>query len=74
MVYKFNSDGLRENDKTCLEFSHEAGRLQIISSDYDNEMHVNFHLLELEEMDDMIIALTNIRNEIVQFREGVGAR
>ena len=71
MVYKFNSEGLQENDRTCIEFSHEAGRLQIISSDYDNEMLVNFHLLDLEEIDDMIIALTNLRNEIVQYREAV---
>lgn len=71
MVYKFNSEGLEEKDATNVEFSHTEGRLRIISSSYEDEMMVNFHHLEFEDIDDLIIALTNIRQEIVAYRESV---
>ncbi|MFD0964701.1 hypothetical protein [Pseudofulvibacter geojedonensis] len=67
MVYKFNAQGIDENTDTYLEFSTEEDRLMIISGDYDNELQNNIHYLNKEEINDLIIALTNLNNEIAEF-------
>lgn len=67
MVYKFSAQGIDENTDTYLEFSTEQDRLMIISGDYDNELQNNIHYLNKEEINDLIIALTNLNNEIAEF-------
>lgn len=69
MVYKFNAQGIDKNTDTYLEFSTEEDRLMIISGDYDNELQNNIHYLNKEEVNDLIIALTNLNNEIAEFEK-----
>ena len=67
MVYKFNAEGVDEDTNTYLEFSTSEDRLMIISGDYENESLTNIHYLNKEEINDLIIALTNLNNEIAEF-------
>ena len=64
MVYKFNSTDL---NGSTLEISCEANRLHLFTSDYENDYQWNSVYLSKEDIDDLIIALTNIKNEISQF-------
>jgi len=64
MIYKFNSRSENNQNDTYLEFSTENDELMIISGNYVDEIVSNAHYPQVSEIDNMIIALTNLKNEI----------
>ncbi len=68
MVYKFDSAGTSEKDNTYLEFSCENDTLKIYSGNYEDEIIGNVHYLHVDEIDEMIVALTSIKNSISQWK------
>ena len=69
MVYKFNTGKTDENTDTYIELSRDKDSLMIVSGDYENELKGNFHYLNEDEIDDIIIALTNIKNDISHWKK-----
>ena len=69
MVYKFNTGKTGENADTYIELSRDKESLMLVSGDYENEINGNFHYLKEDEIDDLLIALTNIQNEISQWKK-----
>jgi len=68
MIYKFNSRGTTDKDSTYLEFSTDNDELMVVSGNYEEEIIGNIHYLHVSEIDDMIVALTNLKNEISEWK------
>ncbi|WP_157716264.1 hypothetical protein [Roseivirga echinicomitans] len=63
MDYKFNDVG---NEDTSIEFSALGHNLSITSYDYEEGAENNWVNIQINknDIDELIIALTNIKNEI----------
>ncbi len=63
MDYKFDDVG---NEDTSIEFSAQGYNLSITSYDYNEGVENNWVNTQIrkEDIDELIIALTNIKNEI----------
>jgi len=63
MIYKFNQR-LRTEGNVSLELSTEDEYLKINTQNHDEELLWNTIYLKSEDIDDLIVALTSLKNEI----------
>jgi hypothetical protein len=68
MIYKFNTRGTNDKDNTYLEFSTDNDSMMVVSGNYEEEIKGNIHYLHVTEIDDMIVALTSLKNEISEWK------
>jgi hypothetical protein len=67
MVYKFNTKDSSNQGGTFVELSCEADVLVIESGNINDEQNWCSHFIQKSEIDNLIIALTNIKNEISEY-------
>jgi hypothetical protein len=67
MIYKFDNR-LTTETNTSLELSTENEYLKIDTQNNEEELLWNTVYLKSEDIDDMIVALTNLKNEISEWR------
>lgn len=67
MIYKFDNR-LTTETNTSLELSTENKYFKIDTQNNEEELLWNTVYLESEDIDDMIVALTNLKNEISEWR------
>jgi hypothetical protein len=67
MIYKFDNR-LTTETNTSLELSTENEYLKIDIQNNEEELLWNTIYLKNDDIDDMIIALTNLKNEISEWK------